>query len=228
MFCIASISIALPSCEKLYEDLDPCPHGVSLRFIYDYNMEWANAFPKQVDCLTLYIYDEDGDYVGTKVVTGSELQDESYRMTLDLEKGVYRFVAYGGMACEKASFSWAGIPSQGSRYTDLVTKMDISQVNSPIAEQRRLHDMFWGELTLATADLYSEGTVEMMKNTNNLRIVLQQENGKPVDVNDFDFAITDNNSVFGHDNDLITENVSPVTYRPWSTGPSTDRRVNRR
>lgn len=58
MFCIASISIALPSCEKLYEDLDPCPHGVSLRFIYDYNMEWANAFPKQVDCLTLYIYDE--------------------------------------------------------------------------------------------------------------------------------------------------------------------------
>ena len=95
--CVASMSFAFSSCENIYEDLDPCAHGVSLRFIYDYNMEFANAFPKKVDCLTLYIYDEEGNYVDTRVVTGPELRDESYRMTLDLAPGKYRFVAEGAM-----------------------------------------------------------------------------------------------------------------------------------
>ena len=41
---IVLINFAFSSCERIYEDLAPCPHGVSLRFIYDYNMEYANAF----------------------------------------------------------------------------------------------------------------------------------------------------------------------------------------
>lgn len=39
-------AVALSSCERIFEDLDPCLHGVSLRFVYDYNMEYANAFPQ--------------------------------------------------------------------------------------------------------------------------------------------------------------------------------------
>ena len=70
--CIASMGFALTSCESLYEDLDPCPQGVRLRFIYDYNMDWANAFPSQVDCLTLHVYDEAGNFVETRTVTGPE------------------------------------------------------------------------------------------------------------------------------------------------------------
>ena len=57
---IVLINFAFSSCERIYEDLAPCPHGVSLRFIYDYNMEYANAFAKKVDCLTLLVYDEYG------------------------------------------------------------------------------------------------------------------------------------------------------------------------
>ena len=79
--------LSLSSCESIYEDLAPCSHGVSLRFVYDYNMEYANAFPKKVDCLTLLIYDSGGNYVGMRTVTGPELQDETYRMQLDLEPG---------------------------------------------------------------------------------------------------------------------------------------------
>lgn len=41
------IGCVFSSCERIYEDLDPCVHGVSLRFVYDYNMEYANAFPKK-------------------------------------------------------------------------------------------------------------------------------------------------------------------------------------
>ena len=217
-FCVASIGLAFSSCERIYEDLDPCPHGVSLRFIYDYNMEYANAFPKQVDCLTLYIYDDKGNYVDTKTVTGTELQDENYRMKLNLEKGNYHFVAYGGLACDEKTFSVVQEPASGSKYTDLRVEMDKSRVTATVPKDRKLHDIFWGELSLATADLYSEGTVEMMKNTNNIRIVLQQLEGGTVNADDFDFEITDNNSLFNYDNDLLTGGIPTVTYTPWTKG----------
>lgn len=165
--CVVSIGLAFSSCERIYDDLDPCPNGVSLRFVYDYNMLYANAFPSSVDCLTLYIYDEDGSYVDTKVVTGTELQDENYRMTLDLEEGTYHFVAYGGLACGDATFSVLQEPAKGSTYKDLQVEMDKSRSSASVPAERRLHNMFWGELTLEASEFYNEGTVKMMKNTNN-------------------------------------------------------------
>lgn len=207
---VALMTAALPSCETIYEDLDPCPHGVSLRFIYDYNMEYANAFPKKVDCLTLLIYDDKGNYVDTRTVTGPELGDEAYRMRLDLAAGNYRFVAYGGMACDKSSFSFVQTPAAGMKHGDLRAALDEDCLTVPA--RKNLHGMYWGELSMATADMYGEGVVEMMKNTNNIRIVLQQMNGDPVDDKDFEFRITDDNTLFGADNDLISNGT--VTYTP--------------
>ncbi|WP_289856896.1 FimB/Mfa2 family fimbrial subunit [uncultured Muribaculum sp.] len=217
--CAVSVGLTLQSCQDMvYDGLDPCKHGVTLRFVYDYNMEFANAFPSQVDCLTLYVYNENGEYVTTRTVTGPELADEDYRMTLDLESGSYHFVAYGGLACDKATFSITDEPGQTSTDTDRRVEIDRQRVLSAEPGKRKLHDMFFGDLTLATADSYARGTVKMMKNTNNIRIVLQQENGGTVDVNEFEFEITDNNSLFNHDNLLITENIAPLSYTPWTTG----------
>lgn len=205
---------ALPACESIYEDLQPCPHGVSLRFVYEYNMAYANAFPREVECLTLLIYDADDRFVGTRTVTGPELRDENYRMTLDLEAGAYRFAAYGGLACERHSFAMTSVPAAGAAFSDLRVRMDPDCLTDPA--RKRLHDLYWGTLTLSTADLYAEGTVEMMKNTNNIRIVLQQEYGGVLSPDDFDFEITDDNTLFGFDNDLIS--AGTVTYTPWTTG----------
>ena len=151
---IVLINFAFSSCERIYEDLAPCPHGVSLRFIYDYNMEYANAFAKKVDCLTLLVYDENGNYVDTRIVTGTELQDENYRMKLDLKQGNYHFVAYGGLACNKSSFLMKYTPGEGTGYTDLQVELDSECLTNP--KRKNLHGLYWGELTLATADLYSE------------------------------------------------------------------------
>lgn len=211
-----SIGLGLTSCESIYDDLEPCPHGISLRFVYEYNIMYANAFPSSVDCLTVYIYDEDGNYVDTKVVTGPELQDENYRMRLDLSEGTYRFVAYGGLACDEHTFAVTHEPAAGSVHTDLAVAADLNRVTAALPSDRRLHDLFYGVGTLSTADLYRDGVVEMMKDTNNIRIVLQQVNGKPVHADDFEMFITDDNTLFGHDNDLLANGT--VTYRPWAAG----------
>ena len=82
--------------------------------------------------------------------------------------------------------------------------------------QDRLHDLFWGSLTLGTSDMYNKGTVEMRKNTNNIRVVLQQMNGDPVNPKDFEFGITDDNTLFAWNNDLIPN--GDVVYSPWAKG----------
>src|SRR3712207_1634119 len=47
------------SCEKrIYEELPPC--GVDVRFVYDYNMKYADAFVHEVKRVNLYLFDEQG------------------------------------------------------------------------------------------------------------------------------------------------------------------------
>lgn len=214
--CAVLMLVSLSSCEKIYDNLEACPHGVSLRFVYDYNMEYANAFPKQVDCLTLYVYDEEDRYVATHVVTAdSLLSDENWRMQLELPEGRYRFVAYGGLACAKSSFSLQEEPADTSHWGSLRVSMDAYRQADTVHEN--LHNLYWGDVEVETADLYKEGTVKMMKNTNNIRIVLQDVNTQqPVYGEDFAFSITDDNTLFGADNDLL-EN-GKVIYTPWAQG----------
>ncbi len=211
----ALLALACPSCESIYDELDACPQGVSLHFVYDYNMEYADAFPKKVDCLTLYVYDQEGNFVTSRTETSEALAQESYRMTLDLEAGSYHFVAYGGMACEEASFATVSEPAEGSTLASLQTRLKRSGDTS----EEELHAFYFGDLDLTvtegTAD-YDEGTLQMMKNTNNLRIMLEQASGEPVSPDDFTFCITDDNTLFDCDNSLIPNGT--VTYLPWTTG----------
>ncbi|MDE6451781.1 MAG: FimB/Mfa2 family fimbrial subunit [Odoribacter sp.] len=211
--------VALSSCEKIYDDLEACPHGVSLRFVYDYNLFYANAFPKNVDCLTLYVYDEEGHYVATHVVTESALlQDEGWRMQLELPQGRYRFVAYGGLACEKSSFSLDQEPAEGTTREELRVLLDEDCLTTEESSRRNLHGFYWGELELETADLFKQGTVEMMKNTNNLRVVMRDLSNGSLDDEDYTFEVTDDNTYFAADNGLLPSPYGDVVYAPWAKG----------
>ena len=77
---LATQGIGLTSCDgAIYEDLDPCVSGIQVRFIYDYNMLYANAFPSHVDCLTLFVYDDADNYVTTLTETSEVLEQRLYR-----------------------------------------------------------------------------------------------------------------------------------------------------
>lgn len=213
----AASVFALSSCDAIYEDLDPCPEGVRLRFVYDYNMEFANAFPSQVDCLTLLVYDKNGNFVTSRTEDSDKLSDENYRMTLDIPAGEYSFVAYGGMECPEASFHFIQTPGMGTKLTDNRVELNSSELTSPVGSE--LHPLFYGDLDMTvekdTPD-YTEGTVYMMKDTNNVRILLQNLNGKQMAETDFTYHLTADNSLMNYNNDVIKTSVT--TYFPWTTG----------
>lgn len=67
-------SMATVSCTAMHDDLDECPYGLYVRFVYDYNTVRADMFPDHVGHLRLHVYDEDGKKVAERVVSNSELE----------------------------------------------------------------------------------------------------------------------------------------------------------
>ena len=213
---VALCSDILTSCSAMHEDLEPCPQGARLRFVYNHNMEFANAFPSQVDCLTLLVYDENGVFVDSFTETSPVLADEDWRMTIRLSPGKYSFVAWGGMAGDESSFHFTKDPAS-VQMQDLQVAMDTDCMTSP--EGTRLHPLFYGDLDLeipAESTDYQEATVQMMKDTNNIRILLDNINGTPADGDDYVFTITDDNTLLGYDNKVEASNQ--YTYYPWTCG----------
>lgn len=218
--CIATVMLLgitiLGSCDRLHEDLEPCPQGLRIRFIYDYNMEFANAFPSQVDCLTVLFYDSEGNYVTSRTNTSTDLADEFWRMEVDLEPGTYTILAYGGLECSDTSFSFVSQPAS-TPMEDIKVQLNSSNLTYPVGKQ--LHHLFYGRL-VASVDPrsieYKDVTVKMMKDTNNLRILLQQTNSDKIDNADFNFRVVDNNTHFAWNNELLP--APEVTYYPWTRG----------
>lgn len=216
----AASATALSSCDNFNESLPECPQGLELRFVYNYNMEFANAFPSQVHCLTLFVYDGEGNYLMTRTETRPEnLTDENWRMTLDLPAGDYRLLAYGGMDCEASSFSFNQTPASGSKMQSLEVALKPSMLTSPLGKD--LHPLFYGSLDITVPPYkpdmtYTQGTVKMMKDTNNLRILLSNVDGTPVHDSDYIFRITADNTLFDWRNYLMAAPTS--TFCPWAHG----------
>lgn len=205
---------ALSSCGVVFDDLPPCPTGVSLRFVYDYNVESADAFASQVDCLTVHVYDSEGRHVADITPPPQDLADKNMRVRVDLPAGSYHVVAYGGISCGKASFAHTSAPVAGSHYTDISMHVKETHIGT------LLHDHFHGILDFTVEDTgpeYKEETVEMTKTTNNFRILLKQLNDEQLRGEDFEFHITDDNRELDHTNTPVPSGHD-ITYPAWTRG----------
>lgn len=214
------VAIVLPSCSAIYDDLEDCPPKVEMRFIFDYNLEMANSFHKNVDCLSVFLFDSEGNLVERRVENTEVLQDEDWRMYWDeLPAGNYTAVAYGGMDCDKTSFNHVRGVENIKTISDLEVLVDETHLgdeqNAPTGP---LHDHFHGacDFTVTKGISTDKVRVEMMRNTNHLRLVLQHIDNSPVDYQDFKFEVIDDNVRFAHNNDVLPHRT--INYQPWSTG----------
>lgn len=205
---------AITSCSTIFTDMSDCPAGLSLHFRYDYNMSYANALHRKNDCLTVCIYDSEGNIVTSKTESGEVLADEDYRMDIDVPEGDYEIVAYGGLLCGRSSFTMkdASVKSVPGNINDLYVEMNHDNLTS----RQQLHNLFHGRKEIAMDREFVEDTVYMVKNTNNIRIILQQVQGNPLNASDFTFSITDDNTLMNSSNDVIPNGT--VTYSPWTMG----------
>lgn len=211
-----SACVALSSCGAVYEDLDECPvpdvapTGLDTRLTYTRTIQGGDAFSKAVHCATLHLFDQQGLYVGSYPTIGN-------MVSLDLPAGKYRLIAYGGMDCDDASYQLVNHPTESTHYTDMLVALNGTRAANTWSDQ--LHPHFFGtaEVEVDDKEGHNYTELDLTKNTNNLRVVLQHNDGSEVDPNLFDFFITADNSTLNHENRIVATG-NDVAYRYWTKG----------
>ena len=206
------------SCDILDEEYEDC--AVYVRFKYDMNMNFADAFPNAVNSVTLYAFDKDGVLVYQKTEEGELLKQDGYRMRLDgisrMDKAEYDFITWAGDADREESFLVPVLTEGSSTKEDLIYQ--LKRAGDGIVNHD-LKDLFHGQVNGVKIGRAAEEipgyevVVPLTKNTNSIRIVLQHLSGQPVDVSKLHFSITDKNGKLNYDNSLMED--PQVTYQAW-------------
>ncbi len=209
------VASTLSSCDDtfIYDDEGDC--SVHVRFKYDYNMKYADAFAHEVSSVTLYLIDDSGNIVWQKTEEGSALAQEGYMMDVDVEPGTYSMLAWAGSK-DYGSFAI----NSGTQATALQCTLNRQYSAEGAAYVDTDLDRLFHSLDTISAQPFTYKdrtvyTVPLVKDTNIFRIVLQQVTGGDVDVSKFLFQIDDNNGYMDWDNSIIPD--ENITYYAWHT-----------
>lgn len=216
-------SFATISCDSILseEEVD-CSVEFRVKFKYDMNMKFADAFANEVKSVTLYGFDDNGKLVFQKTEQGDILAEDGYTMLLDdVEPGDYNLITWGGLEGEE-SFAVPILNKGNSTYEELNCRMNreysTRAADGSATVKEDLRPLFHGQIqkcSFTRAATQQIITVPLTKNTNNVRVVLQHLSGKPVDVSKFTFTIEDENGLMNYDNKLLDD--EELTYYAWRT-----------
>lgn len=226
LLAVAALS-GLASCEDFYEYGADCVVTYRVKFRYDMNLKWADAFANEVKSVRLYAFDEGGTLVREFTEAGSRLADPDYSLTLDLPAGNYHLLAWCGIDNESLQSPQFRVPAATAGMTQLEAltcrlerRNDESWPSAYSSE--RLEFMFHGQLDVELPESTNGDyvyIVPLTKDTNHVRIILQQLSGQEMDVEKFRFTIEDDNGFYAHDNSLLEDET--VTYRTYRTTSGT-------
>lgn len=199
----------LYSCTSFNEDLPEC--RLSVKFKYDYNMLFTDAFHTQVDKVELYVFDKDGKFLFKQSEDGSALTTGNYLMEVQLPVGEYQFMAWAGV---HDSYDITSLTPGVSTITDL--KLQLVREESFII-QHELEPLWYGEIANVNFNgtSHQTETINLIKDTNKVRFVFQgyREGSWQLNVNDYDYEIIESNGHLAHDNSLLDDDV--LSFQPY-------------
>lgn len=214
----AIISCALSSCDNaIYDDEGDCDVTYRLKFLYDRNMKWADAFPHEVKSVRLYAFDKTGILVWQHSEKGDILKTDGYNINLPLPAGDYRLIAWCGLDNDgerQESFSVPQARVGETRIEELKCSLYRKHDATGAYSDEKLYPMFHGMIDINLPATDDGGdypyTMDLTKDTNHVRIILQHLSGEPVDINRFSFRIEEENGLMNYDNSLLPDEM--ITY----------------
>lgn len=216
------------SCDSvIYDDLEPCESRHAISFRWEKNMVGADAFRGNVKSVTVYGFDQYDRLAFQFSEKGDALAMQGYTLPItDVAPGEYTIVA------------WCGLENDGTRAESFIvpqaeigrtTRQELNcrmereiRADGTHHSSKQLFDLYHGTAYGVTIyernDMEHQGdhiyTVNLTKDTNNVRIMLQQMD-KDVYVDDYSFKIEEANGLLGSDNELKTDPV--INYEPFHT-----------
>ena len=221
---VVATMLGMASCESglIFEGEGDCGVYYRIRFKYDYNIKFADAFAHEVNSIALYVFNED-DILVQEIATTDKaaLASGNFEIPLELLPGQYTLLAWGGLM-EEESFDLLPTTTVGlTTLQEMQVKMHRqfdTQGNATVSED--LLPLFHGTMPLEVVNepgTHTE-TMSLMKNTNVIRILLHEMSGHDGDADKFIFEINDSNGLYDWDNTLLSDEL--ITYSAWhqSTG----------
>lgn len=199
--------LVLFSCTSIDETLPEC--RLYVRFRYDYNMEFSDAFASQVNRVDVFVFDKDGTFVIKKSEQGETLGG-SYRMPLPLPAGEYRIAAWAGISDD---FEMPEPVAGKTTLEELTVRMKREE---SLVHNKALNPLWYGGVQAVsfTGRQEQTETVSLIKDTNKFRFILQKSGpGEELDINDCLFEIRADNGYYDWNNDLLDDDM--ISYRPY-------------
>ena len=220
----ALAAVTVTSCiDPMFESEGNCDVEHRIRFNYDMNLKWADAFPSEVKSVNLYVFDSNGLFVKEYSDAGPALSQPGYSILLDLPADTYRFVAWCGLENEGATKQSFTVPQPvpGETTIEELTSTLNTRTTAEYAEysDAQLYFLYHGYLEATLVDNHDgrkyDHTIYLTKDTNHIRIILQELSSEEgMNPDDYSFRIEAANGRMGYDNALLGNTV--VTYQPWS------------
>lgn len=217
----ALLLFSLTSCDGvIYDDEGDCSVTYRLKFRYDMNLKWADAFANEVTSVHVYAFDQSGVLVWQKADRITPEAAADYSMLLDLPAGDYKLLAWCGLQNDGKHGESFSVPEAhiGETHMEQLQCMLNRQHDAAGAySEEHLYRLFHGEMDLSLPENLDGGHYEyvmpLTKNTNHVRVILQHLSGVDLNKEDFVFRIDDENGLMAYDNELMAD--ENINYRPW-------------
>lgn len=212
-------AMSLTSCDSaIYDYEGDCEPLYRVNFCYDYNMKFADAFPHEVNSVTLRLIDESGNVVWSRTESGEAVSRPGYYMDVDCQPGTYSLHVWAE-GHEGESFALA--PVDAGQLDALTANLPRKHAaDGSAVSNKQLRDLYFGYVA-DVAFPETEGThlytVPLIKDTNYLRVVLQQTSAATLNPDDLEITVTDENGSFDCKNNLLDDEI--INYRPWAVTP---------
>lgn len=208
---------AVTSCDMMHADDEDCSTHLRVRFVYDRNMKFADAFSHEVKVVTLYAFGTDGRLAYTKTESAADITSRGGYMEVDdLTPGIYDLQVWAQGEERYADSYEFGAATIGQSEAS-VLKCRVARTGRHLTHD--LTPLFHGRAEAQDLSTLPQGgvqtaTVSLTKNTNHVRIVLQNLSGRSLSADDFLFTIDDENTYMDYDNSLLP--ADSVTYHEWA------------
>lgn len=217
LLCLTALALTFVGC-TVWQDEGDCPQGYKVRFTYTMNMLGVDAFSTRVNSISLFVFDQSGALVYSASESGEALSRNDYYMLVDVKPGIYDLIVWGGLD-DGDRFKLVGGDTPLTK-EDLVCIMERDYDEDEAAFTKApLHSLFHG---MEEDVVFPEGgssqvvdvaSIDLVKNTNTIRLVLFEKDGRILDHTNYHFRVYENNGSMNYDNSLLDDEY--IEYHQW-------------
>ncbi|MDE6383488.1 MAG: FimB/Mfa2 family fimbrial subunit [Paramuribaculum sp.] len=214
-----AVGLTMTGCSSfVYDDLPECPAQLNVKFQFNYTLDRGEAFAAQVHSVNVWAFDQAGNFVWTGSASGEILTDPDFKLETPLGAGTYDFVAWCGLEGND-DFSLATYTPASMR--ELEMKLNTIEKDGLNVSSSHFKSLFHGmKLSVEhkvnpTAPSITTVTIPLIKDTNDIAVMLVNEDGTALKESDFTVSFTYADSWLAWNN-AVRDDSPAVTYTPWS------------